>query len=130
MANIVSNVPLYPSTALQTITATSGTAATLTLAAPATGLFNYITFLEIVEWFTAANVALTTPTVITSTNITGSPAWSVDGQTGVVGKGNYYVYNYGHPGIKSTANATATTIVAPAVTGIIWRITAGFYVAP
>lgn len=126
----VNNIPTYPSTALQTATGASGAGVTLTVAAPGTGLFNYITFLEIVEFYTATNAALLTPTVITSTNLTGSPAWSVDGQLGVVGREFSYVYPYGHPGIKSTTAATGTTFVAPVVTGIIWRITAGFYVAP
>jgi hypothetical protein len=126
----VPSLPTYPATSLQTITAATGTAATLTLAAPGAGLFHYITFLEIDEFFTAANVALATPTVITSTNLTGTPAWSVDGQTGVIGKLNPYIYPYGFPGIKSTTAATATTIVAPLLVGVIWRITAAFYVAP
>ena len=130
MADIVQNIPAYPATALQTITAATGTAATLTLAAPAAGLFHYITLLEIMQYYTAANAALAAPIVVTSTNITGAPAWSQDGQLGVVGKAFYSTYNYGHPGIKCTTAATATTIVAPLLVGVIWRISAAFYVAP
>jgi hypothetical protein len=115
---------------LQTITAATGTAATLTLAAPATGLFHYITYLEIMQYYTAANAALAAPIVVTSTNITGAPAWSMDGQLGVIGKAFYQQYPYGHPGIRATAAATATTIVAPLLVGVIWRISAAFYVAP
>jgi hypothetical protein len=122
------SIPVYPATSLQTITAATGTAATLTIAAPGAGLFNYITFLEIMQYYTAANAALAAPIVVTSTNITGAPAWSMDGQVGVIGKAFYNSYSYGFPGIKSTTAATATTIVAPLLVGVIWRITAAFYV--
>jgi hypothetical protein len=123
-------LPTYPATSLQTITAATGTAATLTIAAPGAGLFNYITYLEIMEYYTAANAALAAPIVVTSTNLTGAAAWSQDGQAGVIGKAFYNTYPYGFPGIKSTAAATATTIVAPLLVGVIWRVTAAFYVAP
>jgi hypothetical protein len=32
--------------------------------------------------------------------------------------------------IAASAQATATTIVCPATANVIWRVTAGFYVAP
>jgi hypothetical protein len=32
--------------------------------------------------------------------------------------------------VSTVAQNTATTIVCPATVGVIWRITAGYYVAP
>ena len=131
MADIVTNVPLYPSTALQTVTAAVSTAATLTIAAPAAGLFNYITWIEARAYCSVAIAAgNAAPILVTTTNITGSPVIQLPQKIMAVGEDVVSQLVLGHPGVKSTANATATTIVAPLVTNIIWRLTAAFYVAP
>jgi len=112
-----------------TTTAATGVAATLTLASPGAGLRHYLTNLRIERHTSALLTAGATPTVITSTNIPGSYAVSIPADAAA--QGVVYVYtDQWAGGLATSAQATATTIVAGAVTGVIWRITAAYYVAP
>ena len=60
-----------------TATGTAGAAVTLTLAAPGAGLRQYLTMLRIERHATALLVAGATPTIITTTNLPGSRAYSI-----------------------------------------------------
>ena len=107
-----------------TATAATGVALTASLGAVA-GAFHYITFLEIVSYTTAARTGGATPVLVTSTNLNGSNAW--DFQTAAsIGTSERQFTAPGTP-IKSSVVNTATTIVCPATTGIIWRVNVYYY---
>ncbi len=113
-----------------TITAASGAAATLTLAAPGVGLRHYLTYLNIERHTSAVLTAGATPTIITTTNLPTSLAFSIPADAAAQGAVYRVSETFGGRPLMSAAQNTATTIVAPTTTGVIWRITAGFYVAP
>lgn len=116
-------------TSLVTVTAAAAAAATLTIASPGAGLRNYITYLRLVKFAASALTASATPIIVTTTNLPGSLAFSLP--NGVLAQGDVFSYqeDFAYP-LMSTAQATATTIVCPATTGVLWRATAGYFVAP
>jgi len=117
------------STLAVTVTATVGLAATLTLPAPAAGLFHYITSLEIVCFATALKTAGATPVLVTTTNLPGSPIYSFAAAAAAAGTTDIHLLVPTTP-LKSAAAATATTVVAPATLLTIWRMNVTYYVAP
>ena len=120
------NVNLRSSSTLAvTVTAATGTAATLTLPAVA-AQFHYITSLDIVLYSTAARTGTATPILVTTTNVPGSLAYTFE-SAGAIGTNTpIQGFNLTIP-LKSSVLNTATTIVAPIVTGGIWRITATYF---
>jgi hypothetical protein len=117
-----------PTTTTGTVTAATGVSATLTLPAPGAGLYHYITRLVIERHISGLLTAGATPIIVTSTNITGSLAFSIPADAAPAGQVYREVIEMGEHALKSTTANTATTIVAPVVTGVIWRITAYYYV--
>lgn len=111
-----------------TNTAATGVACTLTIPSAGAGLFHYISLIEIQLYATAARTGGAAPVLVTTTNLPGSPVWDFDTAQAI---GNTIRQNT-QPAtpIKSSAAATATTIVAPIATTGIWRITAYYYAAP
>ncbi|MDO9313400.1 MAG: hypothetical protein Q7T97_02505 [Burkholderiaceae bacterium] len=107
----------------------SGAAVTLTLAAPGAGLRHYITYLSINRYAAAVLTASATPVTITTTNIPTSLAFTIPADAAALGTLDRWREDFAYP-IMVTAQNTATTIVAPVTTGVIWRITAGYYLAP
>lgn len=114
---------------LGTITAAAGAAATLTLASPGAGLRHYLTYVRVARIAAAALTAGAAPVLVTTTNIPGALVFSIAANAALQGDIFPIQEDFNYP-IAVTAQATATTIVAPATTNVIWRITAGFYVAP
>jgi hypothetical protein len=112
-------------TALSAVSA----AQTLTLAAPGAGLRHYITYVRIARFATALLTAGATPVAITTTNLPGSLAFSFPADAAAQGTLFPYQEDFSFP-LAASAQNTATSIVCPATTGVIWRVTAGFYVAP
>ncbi len=112
-----------------TVTAAAGAVATLTLAAPGVGLRHYLTYLEINRFAAAALTAAATPVLVTTTNLPGTLVFSMPADAALQGTIFPYREDFAFP-VASVAQNTATTIVGPATTNVIWRITAGFYVAP
>lgn len=112
-----------------TATGAASAAVTLTLAAPGAGLRQYVTYIAIVRSAAAVLTAAATPTVVTTTNLPGSLAFTIGLDAAVLGVDKFIREDFAYP-IAASAQNTAVTIVAPAVTGVIWRITAGYYVAP
>jgi hypothetical protein len=111
-------------------TAVGATAAavTLTLAAPGVGLRHYINKLRIERFATALLTAAAVPVTVTTTNLAGliigfpaeaAPQGTLLSET----------EDFSHP-LAAAAQNTATTFVAPATTGVIWRITAFTFLAP
>jgi len=108
-----------------TATAATGVATTLTIPA-VVAQFHYITSLEIRLYSTAARVGAATPILVSTTNIPGAIAYTFE-TAGAVGTNTpIQGYNLALP-LKSSTLNTATTIVAPAVVGGIWRITATYF---
>ena len=112
-----------------TTTAASGSAITLTLAAPGAGLRHYLTYLSVNRFAAALLTAAATPVLVTTTNIPGSLVLSFPADAAAQGTLFPWREDFAFP-IATSAQNTATTIVCPATTGVIWRVTAGFYVAP
>lgn len=116
--------PLYG-----TATGAAGAAVTLTIAAPGAGLRQYITFLRILRSASAALTAGAAPTVVTTTNLPGSMAFSFGADAAPQGNDKIIAEDFAYP-IAASAQNTAVTIVCPVTTGVIWRASAGYYVAP
>ncbi len=112
-----------------TILGTAGAATTLTLTAPGAGLRHYLTYLSINRFATALLTAGAAPVAVTTTNLPGSLAFSFAADAAAQGTLDRWREDFAYP-IAASAQNTATTIVCPATTGVIWRVTAGFYVAP
>ena len=118
---------------VSTNTATSvgaaGAAVTLALAAPGAGLRHYITYLSINRFASAVLTAAAAPVSITTTNLPTALAFSFEAEAAAQGTISRWREDFAYP-IAVSAQNTATTIVCPITTGVIWRVTAGFYVAP
>jgi hypothetical protein len=114
---------------LGTVTAASGSIATLTLAAPGAGLRHYVTYVSITRYAAAVLTASAPPVIVTTTNLPGTLAFTIPADAATLGTVDRYREDFSFP-LASSAQNAATTIVGPATTGVIWRITAGFYVAP
>lgn len=112
-----------------TTTGASGAATTLTIASPGAGLRHYLTYISINRSAAAALTAGATPTVVTTTNLPGSLAFTFGADAAPQGQDKIIREDFAYP-IAASAAGTATTIVCPATTGVIWRVTAGYYVAP
>lgn len=117
-----------PSTTVITATAAISNGITLTLAAPPALLFHYISGIDISCFAGAALTPAATSVLVTSTNLNGNPTFDFQnaGAQGTINR----VQVYPAVPIKSSVAATATTIVAPVLTGCVWRLTAYYYIAP
>lgn len=109
-------------------TGATGAAVTATLPAVAAN-FHYVGLIEIVKYFTVANAASATPLVVTTTNFPGSLAFTFGQPLGAIGVIDRMEHYLDSPLKSSTVN-TATTIVCPATTGIIWRVNVYYFAAP
>lgn len=109
-----------------TATGTSGSAVTLTIPNVASQ-YHYITALEIVAYTTLARVGGATPVLVTSTNLPGSPVWNFQ-SAAVIGSSERQFSSF-PCAVRSSVVNTATTIVCPATTSVIWRINAYYYTA-
>lgn len=114
---------------LVTTVGAAAAAATLTLAAPGAGLRHYLTYLSINRFATTLLTAGAAPVTVTTTNLPGSLAFSFAADAAAAGSLDRWREDFAYP-LAAVAQNTATTIVCPATTSVIWRATAGFYVAP
>ena len=115
------------STITLTATGTSSAGVTLTIPASAASTFHYITYIEIHKFAVALLVAAAAPVLVTSTNLNGNPTTDFSAGAELAGSGVRVQISPAIP-LKSSVAATATTIVCPATTNIIWRVTAYWYV--
>ena len=112
-----------------TNTGAANAAVALTIPAGGAGLFTYINNISITRNATAV-LAGTATLVITTTNLPGSPAWSVGNAMAAGGTQIDVNESYTKP-LRGTAAATATTIVAPAPgAAVLWRVSAVYHYAP
>lgn len=109
-----------------TATGTAGSAVTLTLPSVASQ-FHCITVIEIVCYTVLARVGTGTPVLVTSTNLPGNLVWDFQ-SVGAIGASERQFSSFVAP-LKSSVNGTATTIVCPATTSVIWRINVAYYAA-
>jgi len=116
-----------PTTLSVTATGAAGAAVTLTVPAAGAGLFHYFTRIIIQRFATAALTAAAAPVIVTTTNLAGSRQLSFPADAALQGTMYTEEISPSQPIKSSTAN-TATTIVCPVTTGIIWRVTADYYV--
>lgn len=107
----------------------AGAAVTLTLAAPGAGLRHYLTFLSINRFAAATLTAAAAPVTVTTTNLPGSMAFSFPAEAAAQGTLDRWREDFAYP-IASSAQNTATTIVCPLTANVLWRVSAGFFVAP
>ena len=120
------NIPI-PTVLTISSTAAANTALTVTLPAAGTGIFHYITGIEITRNATAALVGGAT-LVITTTNLPGSRAWSV-GNAMVAGGTQIDVNITRNSPIKSSSANTNTTIVMPLPgAAVLWRCNVDYYI--
>lgn len=109
------------------VTATGVASAGVTLTLPASaGLFHYISSIRIDKFASALLTVGATPIIVTTTNLNGARQYSIDASAQAQGtivpiKDNMI------PLLKSSTAGTATTIVCPVATGVIWRVTVDYY---
>lgn len=116
-----------PATLHVTATGAANAAVTVTLPAAGTGLFHYITSIEITRNATAA-LAGSATLVHTSTNLPGNPAWSVGNAMAAGGTQVDVDYQPSNP-LKSLVANTNTTIVAAAGgAAVLNRVNVSYYV--
>lgn len=109
------------------VTATGAASAAVTLTMPAVvGLRHYIDRIEVNRSATAALTAAATPVVVTTTNIPGAPALTFGSDAGGIGLDQIRVLEFGGAGMATTTANTATTVVCPVYTGVIWRVNASY----
>lgn len=107
-------------------TAASGAGLTLTLPPPSAGLRQFITYVAITRYATAALTANPTPPIVTTTNLPGLPAITFPAEAAAVGTTFVWREDFSFP-VAASAHATAITINCPALAGVLWRATSGYY---
>ena len=112
-----------------TNTGAAAAAVTLTLPAPGVGLRQYVTYLSVNRFAAALLTAAATPVLVTTTNLPGTLVLSLPADAAAQGTLFPWREDFAYP-LMASAQNTAVTIVAPVTTGVIWRVTAGYYVAP
>lgn len=110
-----------------TATAASGTGATATLPAPGANLRQYITKIQIIRFAVAALTAAATPVLVTTTNIPGTPTFSIDASAAAQGTTDKTDLDFSGAPIEASVDNTNTTVVAPGTTNVIWRVTVWYY---
>jgi hypothetical protein len=118
-------VPL-PTPLHVTATGLVNAAVTATIPSAGAGLFHYITRIHVKLFFATAGLAGATPKLVTTTNLPGTRVLSFP-TAGALGTTVEENIANALP-IKSTAAGTATTIVCPAATDAIWRVSVDYYV--
>jgi hypothetical protein len=116
-------------TTVATTVGTAAAATTLTIGAAGAGLRHYLTYLSINRYAAAVLTAAATPVTVTTSNLPGALAYSFEADAAALGTMIRFREDFAQPLAASAAN-TATTIICPATPGVIWRVTAGYYVAP
>ncbi len=103
------------------VTATGAAAAAVTLTLPAVASqFHYISHIEITKYCTLAITGTATPVLVTTTNLAGNPVFTFDTAQAI---GTSLNRNYEPSSeLRSAVVNTATTIVCPATTNVIWRV--------
>jgi hypothetical protein len=124
-SSINTAIAAKPSTLLVTATAATGVTITATLPA-VTGLRHIVDFIRVTRSATATLTAAATPVLVTTTNLPGGPVLTFGADAAVQGSDKEVVLDFGASGLAATALGTATTVVCPATTGVIWRVNVAY----
>jgi hypothetical protein len=116
-----------PTTLWVTATGAADTAVTATLPAPGAGLFHYITMISGMRNATAA-LAGTATLIHTTTNLPGSPAWSVGNAMAAGGTQVDIAVSPANPIKSSVANTATTIVMAAGGAAVLNRINVAYYV--
>lgn len=109
------------------VSATAAVSTAITATLPAVpGLRHYIDRISVVRSATAALPTSATPVLVTTTNIPGTPTLTFGSDAGGIGIDKEQIIDFGGTGVGSIAINTATTVVCPAYTGVIWRINVAY----
>lgn len=108
-------------TLVVTSTGAAGAAVTATLPAVA-GMRHYIDRIDVTRFASALLTAGATPVLVTTTNIPGAPVLSFPADAAAAGSALIQDIDAGGSGLASSALNTATTVVCPTTTGVIWRV--------
>ncbi len=119
----------FTTTNVVTAVGASGAAVTLTLPAPGAGLRQYVTYLSINRFAAALLTAAAAPVTVTTTNLPGSLAFSFPADAAAQGSLFPWREDLAFPFAASAQNV-AVTVVCPATTNVIWRVTGGYRIAP
>lgn len=111
-----------------TATAAANTLATATLPAAGAGLFHYITHIYMTRNATAV-LAGTATLIHTSTNLPGSPAWSVGNAMVAGGTQLDMVYSPATPLRSAVANTATTLVMAAGGAAVLNRINVSYFTA-
>lgn len=114
---------------LVTAVGAAGAGVTLTIPNPGVGMRNYLTYLSINRFAAALLTAAAAPVTVTTTNLPGTLAFSFGAEALPQGTIDRWREDFAYP-LASSGQNSATTIVCPATTSVIWRATAGYYTAP
>jgi hypothetical protein len=112
-------------TLMVTATGAAGAAVTATLPALA-GMRHYIDFISVTRFATALLTAGATPVLVTTTNISGAPVLSHPADAAGAGVATQQDLDFGASGVAATALNTATTVVCPVTTAVIWRVNVAY----
>jgi hypothetical protein len=112
-------------TLLVTATGAAGAAVTATIPSVA-GLRHYIDFVQVIKFNAAALTAAAAPVLVTTTNIPGAPVLNFSAGAEAQGTDVLRELDFGGQGMAATALGTNTTVVAPATTGLLWRINVAY----
>ena len=124
---LIGSAPAITSDLVVTATAAAAAGVTLTLPAPAAGKFHYITSICIQKVYSAVALLGAAPVVVTSTNL-GGLAWTFG--HAALGLGQEQIRDHQFPSpVKSAVAATASTIVCPAQSETMWRVSVHYYTA-
>jgi hypothetical protein len=115
--------------ALVTATGAAAAAVTLTLPAPGAGLRQYVSYVSVARFASALLTAGAAPVVVTTTNLPGALAFSFPADAAAQGTIDRLREDFAYP-IGASAQNANVTLVCPGTTGVIWRATAGYFVAP
>ncbi len=109
------------------VTATGAASAAVTATMPAVaGLRHIIDFIQVTRSATAALTAAAAPVVVTTTGLPGSPALTFGSDVAGIGIDKEVRLDFGSTGLATSTLNTATTVVCPVYTGVIWRINVGY----
>lgn len=112
-------------------TAAVGSAAVLTIPAPATGLFNYVCYLKLEGSADATGASVITNAVTTSTNFNSFAAKFSNANVANTDTGVLSLLDVSPPGCaKSAASATSTTFTSPTSTHEAYAWYALYFQAP
>jgi hypothetical protein len=126
-ADFATLVERIPATAGLTATGAAAAAVTLTIPAPGAGLYQYVNWIKIQHFASALLVAAAAPVIVTTTNLPGTPSFNFRADAAPQGTMSNDEINNGMPIRGITAN-TAITVVCPATTSVIWKVSASWRV--